>query len=134
MVNRGASLRVVSVPIPASLTTEFAEQRLSGIAHPSFAAIFGLGHVTAPFVQCAVGAVFAWALVAFSRTLCAYAHQLVRAARAVTEVFVARPDRPTVGRTLRELIAVDARRPKRRPLLALRLANRPPPAIAAARA
>jgi hypothetical protein len=41
---------------------------------------------------------------------------------------------PSAGSVLRELIDIDARRPKRRPLLALRLANRPPPAIAAARA
>jgi len=131
---RGAALRIVSMQIPALLAAEFAEQRLSGIAHPSFAAVFGLGHVTAPFVQFAVGVIGAWALVAFSRTVCAHAHQLARAARAVTAVFVARLHRPSVGRTLRDLIAIDARRPKRRPLLALRLANRPPPAIAAARA
>jgi hypothetical protein len=131
---RGALLRLVSLQIPAWLAAEFAEQRLSGIAHPSFAAVFGLGHVTAPFLQCAVGLMFAWALVAFSRTVCAHARQLACAARAVTAVFAARLHRPSAGSMLRELIAIDARRPKRRPLLALRLANRPPPAIAAARA
>jgi hypothetical protein len=134
MGNRGAALRILSMQIPAWLAVEFAEQRLSGIAHPSFAAVFGLGHVTAPFVQCIVGVLLAWALVAFSRTVCAHAHQLARAARAVTAVFVARLHEPSSGSAIRELIAVDARRPKRRPLLALRLANRPPPAIAAARA
>jgi hypothetical protein len=134
MGNRGAALRVLSMQIPAWLAVEFAEQRLSGIAHPSFAAVFGLGHVTAPFVQCAVGVILAWALVAFSRTVCAHAHELARAARAVTAVFLGRLRKPSVGIALRDLIAVDARRPKRRPLLALRLANRPPPAIAAARA
>lgn len=134
MGDSGTALRIVALQIPAWLAAEFAEQRLSGIAHPSFAAVFGLGHVTAPFVQCAVGLMFAWALVAFSRTVCAHAHQLLRAARAVTAVFVARPHTPSAGSTLRGLIDIDARRPKRRPLLALRIANRPPPAIAAARA
>ena len=134
MGDRGAALRIVALQIPAWLAAEFAEQRLSGIAQPSFAAVIGFGHVTAPFVQCAVGLIFAWALVAFSRTVCASAHQLARAARAVTAVFVARLHRPSAGSVLRDLIAIDALRPKRRPLLALRHANRPPPAKAAARA
>ena len=132
--NRGAALRILSMQIPAWLAVEFAEQRLSGIAHPSFAAIFGLGHFTAPFVQCAIGCILAWALVAFSRTVCVHAHQLVRAARAVTAMFVVPLDKPSVNRASCDLAAIDPRRPKRRLFLALRLANRPPPAIAAARA
>ena len=132
--NRGAALRILSMQIPAWLAVEFAEQRLSGIAHPSFAAVFGPGHFTAPFVQCAVAVVLAWALVAFARSLCAHAPHLARAAIAVSALFVARTHRPSMGSALRDLVAIDARRPKRRPLLALRLANRPPPAIAAARA
>jgi hypothetical protein len=131
---RGAALRIVALQILAWLAVEFAEQRLSGIAHPSFAAVFGPGHVTAPFIQLAVGIILAWALVAFSRSICAHAPQLARAAQAVTALFVARRHAPSVGSTLRDLVAIDARRPKRRLLLALRLANRPPPAIAAARA
>jgi hypothetical protein len=132
--SRGAALRILSMQLPAWLAVEFAEQRLSGIARPSFAAILGLGHVTAPFVQFALGCILAWALVAFSRTVCAHANQLARAARAVTAVFVVRLDRPSVSRTSCDLIAIDPRRSKRRLLLALRLANRPPPAISAARA
>jgi hypothetical protein len=131
---RGSALRIVSLQIPALLAAEFAEQRLSGIAHPSFVAVFGLGHITAPFVQFAVGLLGAWVLVAFSRMVCAHAYQLARATRAAGAVFVARLAEPSAGSVLRELIDIDARRPKRRPLLALRLANRPPPAIAAARA
>jgi hypothetical protein len=134
MGNRGAALRIVSMQIPAWLAVEFAEQRLSGIAHPSFATVFGFGHVTAPFVQCFIGVLLAWALVAFSRSVCAHAHQLARAAQAVTAVFVARTHEPSAGSALRERIIIDACRPKCRLLLALRLANRPPPAIAAARA
>jgi hypothetical protein len=132
--NRGAALRILAMQIPTWLAVEFTEQRLSGIAHPTIAAVFGHGHVTAPFMQLAVGVMLAWALAAFSRTVCAHAQQLARAARAVTAVFVARVQAPSAGSALRHLIAIDARRPKRRPLLALRLANRPPPAIAAARA
>jgi hypothetical protein len=131
---RGAALRIGAMQIPAWLAAEFVEQRLSGIAHPSFAAVFGPGHFTAPFVQCAVAVVLAWALVAFARSICAHAPRLARAALAVTAFFVVRTHRPSMGSALRDLVAIDARRPKRRPLLALRLANRPPPAIAAARA
>lgn len=131
---RGAALRIGAMQIPAWLAAEFVEQRLSGIAHPSFAAVFGPGHVTAPFIQCAVAVVLGWALVAFARSICAHAPQLARAAIAVSALFVARTHKPSIGSALRDLVAIDARRPKRRPLLALRLANRPPPAIAAARA
>jgi hypothetical protein len=134
MGNRGAALRIIAMQIPAWLAVEFVEQRLSGIAQPSLAAVFGHGHVTAPFIQCAVGLILAWALVATSRTVCDHAAQLVRAVQAVTAVFVARIPRPSANSTLREIVSIDARRPKRRLLLALRLANRPPPAIAAARA
>jgi hypothetical protein len=131
---RGAALRIGAMQIPVWLAAEFAEQRLSGIAQPSFAAVFGPGHITAPIIQCAVGIIFAWALVAFSRSICAHAPQLARAAQAVTAMFVARLHTPSIAGTLRDLVAIDGRRPKRRLLLALRLANRPPPAIAAARA
>ncbi len=131
---RGATLRIVSVQLPALLATEFAEQRLSGIVHPSLAAVFGQGHVTAPFVQLAVGVLAALVAVAFASVACAHARELVRAARTVATVFVSVPRRPGVRAEIRALAATDSTRPKRRPLLSLRIANRPPPAIATARA
>ena len=131
---RGAALRIASMQIPALLASEFAEQRLSGIVHPSMAAVFGSGHVTALFVQFAMTALAALAAVAFARTACDHAHQLARAARTIAAVFLALPQRSIVRVALRALVALDASRPKRRSLLALRIANRPPPAIAAARA
>jgi hypothetical protein len=131
---RGAALRIASVQLPALLLTEFAEQRLSGFAHPSLAAVFGQGHITAPLVQLAMVALAAWAVVRFSRSACDHVHQLTRAARSVATVFIRAPRRPGVRIALRTLAAPDASRPKRRALLALRIANRPPPAIAAARA
>jgi hypothetical protein len=131
---RGAALRIVSLQFPALVAAEFAEQRLSGIVHPSMAAVFGVGHLTAPFVQFAVGIIAAWVIVAFSRTVCAHAQQLARAGRAVATLFVAVPRRPTVRIALRSLLAICSSRPKRRAPLAFRIANRPPPAIATARA
>jgi hypothetical protein len=131
---RGAALRIASMQIPALLAAEFVEQRVSGILHPSFASVMGAGHVTAPFVQFAMAAVAAWGVVAFARVVCAHASQLARAARTVTEAFAAAPKRPIVRVALHAVLEFDASRPKRPPLLALRIANRPPPAIAAARA
>jgi hypothetical protein len=131
---RGAALRIVSVQLPALLATEFAEQRLSGVVHPSLAAVFGQGHVTAPFVQLAVGIIAACAAVAFARIVCAHAGDLVRAARTVAVAFVSIPRRPAVHAALREIAGTESIRPKRRALLSLRIANRPPPAIATARA
>ncbi|HEY5094189.1 MAG TPA: hypothetical protein VII69_03625 [Candidatus Eremiobacteraceae bacterium] len=131
---RGAALRIASMQIPALLAAEFVEQRVSGIVHPSVASVFGAGHFTTPFVQFVMCAVAAWAVVAFARIVCAHARQLAKAARTVTEAFAAAPQRPTVRVVLQALLAVAASRPKRPPLLALRIANRPPPAIAAARA
>ena len=130
----GAALRIISVQVPALAATELAEQRLSGIVHPSLAAVFGHGHVTAPFVQLAFGVIAACAIVACARFLCAHAGELVRAARTVAVIFVAMPHRPAVHAALRLLAANDSTRLKRRALLALRRANRPPPAIATARA
>jgi hypothetical protein len=130
---RGAALRIVSVQLPALLATELAEQRLSGFAHPSVAAVFGQGHLTAPFVHVAIGIVAAFAAVALARMVCAHACELVRAARTVAAVFVSIPRRAAAHAALRAVATPDSMRPKRRPLLALRIANRPPPAIATAR-
>lgn len=131
---RGAAIRIASMQIPALLSAEFVEQRVSGILHPTFASVMGAGHITAPFVQFAMTAMAAWAVVAFARVVCAHASQLARAARTVTEAFAAAPKRPIVRVALRAILEFDASRPKRPPSLALRIANRPPPAIAAARA
>lgn len=131
---RGAALRIAMMQLPALLAAEFVEQRVSGIVHPSVASVFGAGHFTAPFAQVAMLAVAAWVVVAFARFVCSHARQLARAARSVTEAFASAPKRPVVRVALHAVRVVDANRPKRRPLLALRIANRPPPAIAAARA
>jgi hypothetical protein len=130
----GAVLRIVSIQFPALVATEIAEQRLSGIVHPSLAAVFGQGHLTAPFVQLAIGVIAACIAVACARIVCAHARELGRAARSIAVIFVSIPRRPAVHAALRTLAAADSTRPKRRALLALRIANRPPPAIATARA
>lgn len=130
----GAALRIVSIQFPALVATELAEQRLSGIIHPTVAAVFGQHHLTAPFVQLAIGVVAACVTVACARIVCAHAGDLARASRTVAVAFVSMPHRPAVRAALRTLAAADSVRPKRRPLLALRIANRPPPATASARA
>ncbi|HKW45476.1 MAG TPA: hypothetical protein VJN22_07450 [Candidatus Eremiobacteraceae bacterium] len=128
-----AALRIVSIQIPALLAAELIEQRVSGIAHPTLGAVFGNGHVTALFLQIALGILAAWSVVGLSRTACAHARQLARAAHSIGAVFLA-PPRHDVGVTLRAQVDVDSGRPRQRSLLAFRIANRPPPAIAAARA
>ena len=129
----GAALRILSIQIPALLAAELIEQRLSGMAHPTFNAVLGNGHVTTLFSQVVIGIFAAWAVVGLSRVACAHARWLARAARSIGAVFLALP-RHDVGVSLRAQIEIDSSRPRRRSLLAFRLANRPPPATAAARA
>jgi hypothetical protein len=129
-----AAMRIALMQFPALLTVELIEQRLSGIVHPSLGLIFGPGHITAPFVQVLTCAVAAWSLVKIAAAVCAHVRDVVRAARSVLDTFDAAPRGTAVRSTLRALVAIAFSRPKKRSVLALRIANRPPPAISAARA
>jgi hypothetical protein len=126
------ALLIAGMQIPALIATELCEQRLSGFAHPGLAAIFGAGHLTAPIIQLAMTALAALALASLARMSCEHADDLFRAARAIAKIFVvARPQAPRAA--LVASVFARAEHPVDHPL-AFRLANRPPPAIAAARA
>jgi hypothetical protein len=126
------ALLIGSAQFPALIATELCEQRLSGFAHPGLAAIFGVGHVTAPFIQLAMTALAALALAALARMSCEHADDLLRAARTIAKILVVEPQR-TPRAALVAFAFARAEHPIDHPL-AFRLANRPPPAIAAARA
>jgi hypothetical protein len=114
------------VQFAALISSELLEQWLSGSA-VSLASIVGVGHVTAVAVHVSVGLLFAWALhrcASFVRTqTTALAGALVRFARRLEEAQAL----PASAYSRIHLWS-SVRRP---PLLALGLANRPPPASAA---
>lgn len=126
------SLMIAGLQFPALVATELFEQRLSGFAHPGLAAIFGAGHITAPIIQFAMTALAALALAALARMSCDHADDFLRAARAIARIFTA-AFHQSRGGALVASICEHAERPIDHPL-AFRLANRPPPAIAPARA
>jgi hypothetical protein len=126
------ALLIAGVQFPALIAAEICEQRVSGFAHPGLAAIFGAGHVTAPIIQLAMTALAALALAAFARMSCEHADDLLRAAHAIARIFVIAV-RQAPRAALVASVFARAEHPIDHPL-AFRLANRPPPAIAAARA
>jgi hypothetical protein len=126
------ALLIAGLQFPALVVGELCEQRISGFAHPGLAAIFGAGHVTAPVIQLAMTLLAALALAALARMSCEHADDLLRAARTITRIFVA-PFHQPPSDALVAAICARAEHPVDHPL-AFRLANRPPPAIAAARA
>lgn len=126
------ALPIAGLQFPALVATELFEQRLSRFAHPGVAAIFGAGHVTAPIIQLAMTALAALALAALARMSCDHADDLLRAARTIARILTAARHQPRSA-ALVASICERAERPVDHPL-AFRLANRPPPAIAAARA
>jgi hypothetical protein len=126
------ALVIAGIQLPTLIATELCEQRISGFAHPGLAAIFGAGHVTAPIIQLAMTALAALTLAALARMSCEHADDLLRAARTIVRIFVVRPRR-TPRAALVSCVFARVEHPIDHPL-AFRLANRPPPAIAAARA
>jgi hypothetical protein len=113
----------------ASLTVgELTEQTLSSYNSIGLGAIFGAGHLTAPFVHALIGTVAAWLLLAFARTVCARVTDLARLALAII-AWVRRPSTIHCAPALRSL-ALRSESPAP-PLLARHIASRPPPAAAA---
>lgn len=124
--------RIAAIQLTALVGVELLEQRLSGVAHPSIAAVFGAGHWTAPIIQFAMALLAALALGSLARMSCDHADDLLRAARTIARFLIVAPQtvRPSAFSTSdRPQRHVHAAHP-----LAFRIANRPPPAIATARA
>ena len=120
---RGA-LALVSIQITALVIVELFEQRWSGFSG-GLSAIVGPGHATAIIVHALIGVVFALALCRFSRFVCVEA----RVVACALSTFLRRVTPPqgavTDATRLPLQFFVSGRKP---PLLALGLANRPPPA------
>jgi hypothetical protein len=114
------------VQFAALIGSELLEQFVSGSA-VGLASIIGVGHVTAVAVHAGVGLLFAWALYSFASFVRSQTAALV----GVIAQFARHLDQPrSLGVTAYSRIHLwsSVRRP---PLLALGLANRPPPASAA---
>lgn len=114
---------VLGVQLVTLTCGELAEQFLSTGAPPGLTAVFGPGHATAPFVHLIVGLALSIALRAFALCACEHVAQIARIVRLV----VTRPARArtTSNAALRQLILrASFLLP---PVLARRIANRPPP-------
>jgi len=121
------ALALVGAQFCALISIELLEQRWSGFSG-GLAAIVGPGHETAILVHLLVGLCFAFTLLRISRFVCEQTRVIVGAIatflrRAAQLDDIARPAaRPFVN------VWASGRKP---PLLALGLANRPPPAPSA---
>jgi hypothetical protein len=118
---------VVGLQLASLIGGELTEQALSSYGAFGLGAIFGPGHLSAPFVHVAVGTLAAWLLLAFARAVCARVADIARFARSLI-AWVSRPARVRCAPALR-ILALAAESPAP-PLLARHIASRPPPAAA----
>ncbi len=117
-----SAFTLVSLQFVALFGSELLEQRMAGF-NGGLASIVGAGHATAIVVHVIVGLLFAFALYRFSRFICAQTRILVGAIAR----FARRVDPPAAlpyPASRHVNLWASARKP---PLLALGLANRPPP-------
>lgn len=121
-------LAVVSLQLVLLVVTELAEQRVSGFTGNGMLAIVGPGHTTAIAVHLVIGLLAALALFRASRILCAQSRTLVR----VFTVFLRR-SRPVLHPSPLFAHRASHIAPAGRGLevLALGIANRPPPSTSA---
>jgi hypothetical protein len=120
--------RLVTIVVGLQLTWltlgELSEQALSSYDGFGMGAIFGPGHVSAPFVHIAVGAVLALALRAFARAACDRVAAIARFVLVVVER-LSQPAPVNCAPALR-VLTLRAETPSP-PLLARHIASRPPP-------
>ena len=114
---------LVSLQFAALIGSELLEQRWAGF-NGGLASIVGSGHATAVVVHVFIGVLFAFALHRFSRFVCSQTRQLVGAIARFARHISAQGLPPAAGYRHVDLWA-SVRGPS---LLALGLANRPPPA------
>lgn len=119
---------VVTLQIASLTVGELTEQALSSYDGFGLTAIFGPGHLTAPFVHIAIGSLLALVLWAFAGAVCSNVRAVARLARAYI-VWIARPAHVNCAPALR-LLARRAESPAP-PVLARHIASRPPPVFAA---
>lgn len=111
----------------ASLTVaEFCEQRASGFHGNGLAAVIGHGHATALPVHLLVGLALAFALQRFARYASARAGAIVNAVAVFLRRVGTRPTWAPRASRFRLALHFSGQRPC---LLALGLANRPPPLV-----
>jgi hypothetical protein len=116
---------VVGLQLISLTVGELSEQALSSYDGFGLAAIFGPGHVSAPFVHIAVGAILALALRAFARAACERVAAIARFVLVVVER-LSQPAHVKCAPALR-VLTLRAETPLP-PLLARHIASRPPPA------
>jgi len=121
-------ITIIGLQLIFLVVGEFAEQSLSTYDNTGFAAIFGPSHVSAPFVHILIGTLLALALRAFARAACEHAAAIARFV-LVAIARLAHALRPACAPVLRTL-ALRCEFPPP-PLLARRIASRPPPVFAA---
>lgn len=117
------ALGLLSMQVGSLMAIELLEQHLSGFSG-GLAAVMGPAHATAIFVHLIVGSIFAFVVHRAARSMCAATRDILGA----LAVFLRRASdslHHPAGQALRLAnLAACGRRP---PLLALGLANRPPP-------
>ena len=119
---------IVGLQFTSLVVGELSEQALSSYNRIGLGAIFGPGHLTAPFVHLIVGLLAAWLLIAFARAVCERVADIAHFVRSVIAL-IGRPARVRCAPALRSL-ALRCESPDP-PLLARHIASRPPPAAAA---
>jgi len=119
------AMSVLGIQFGSLIAVELTEQALSSFAHPSLWAIFGSGHATALFVHSIIGFVIAGVICAFARAVTARQ----RAWAGIVATFLRRASQqaPQPPRFSRRYAHRDQ---PRLAVLALRIANRPPPHFA----
>jgi len=127
--SRIAPNRLIALVIAAQfaflIIGELGEQSLSSYDSVGFGAIFGPGHLTAPFVYAVIGVVAAWLLIAFARAVRAGAADFAQFVGSV--IALLRPPSSTSGAPKLRVIALQIQS-LAPPLLAQHIASRPPPA------
>jgi hypothetical protein len=125
---RRVLLSVVTLQIAALVLAELAEQRLSGFEGSGLPAIIGPGHATALAVHLVVGLIAAFVLYRLASFVCEQTRALVQT--FATFLRWVRDQNPAVApsRFQRERQLGSGRKPN---VIALRLANRPPPLASA---
>ncbi len=115
---------VIGLQLASFTVGELSEQALSSYDGFGLGAVFGLGHLSTPFVHILVGAALALALRAFARAACARVAAIARFVLVVVER-LAQPTPIKCAPALR-ILALHAETPPP-PLLARHIASRPPP-------
>jgi hypothetical protein len=118
------SISLLCIQFGSLLATELLEERLSGFRGDGIASIFGTGHATAIAVHLIIGALAALFLLRVSRYVRAQTRSLVKTVAAfLRRARSLAPIAPCAGFTTSAISAAG----RKLEVLALGIANRPPP-------